>query len=98
MKHHKAYRSDEPIDTAVYAWRLETARLIKELTQEELAEKTNMSLEEIVWFETGMMQPDRQQLQLIGWVTGFPVEFFREPPPQGFPEYTTLDLHEEAKS
>jgi Zn-dependent peptidase ImmA (M78 family)/transcriptional regulator with XRE-family HTH domain len=70
--------------------RIRQARELLSMTQSALAEAMDVSQPAIAQMEAGLIQPSDAALQSLSFATGFPVSFFRLPPPPDFPLGTLM--------
>ncbi len=70
--------------------RIRQARELLPMTQSALAVAINVSQPAVAQMEAGIIQPSEAALQSLSFATGFPVSFFRLPPPPDFPLGTLM--------
>jgi ribosome-binding protein aMBF1 (putative translation factor) len=88
-KSSQAYRSD-----TIYPDRVASARILMQLSIEQVAELSGIGVADLEMFETGMLTPTYEQLQVLAEVTGFPVAWFGQPPVKGWDiDQTSLRFH-----
>lgn len=74
----------------IFGDRVKQAREFRGLTQKQLAKRLNINQSAIAQIETGRTQPGDDVLEGIVLQTGFPFNFFKQPPTTEFPLGTLL--------